>query len=477
MLLHNKNKSMKAVFFLSAMIVLLVTSGINKAQEIIKTQNPDENKLKASGELLTDERFLLKDKNDWVWNENRLTLKLDKKITDNSKFYSEVWIRNIGLPNITRSADLYNKGIVDPYNLEIREAYVQIIGLLTNKLDLKIGRQYIAWGTADKLNPTDNLNPYDMEDILDFGRHRGSDAINLNYYFNNYFSMQGVFIPFFQPANLPAGIFSNALNPPVPELPQGMVLKTISDTILMPRYSIGQSSVSGLKFKGFAGGVDFSVSYVWGIDGLPFNTRNTFFPVDALGGTKISSQLSFARTHIIGADMATSLAGIGLWAEAAAFIPEKDIVMTNDLSAFYPMSLVPVTRDTLIMDRTKPYLKFIVGGDYFFADGSYFNIQYLHGFIHERGNKNLNDYFFLRYEKKFFNEKLKISPISGAFIVADWNEIKDDYALVYMPEIAYQATANAEITLSAVFFNGKGDNFFVNLKDFNMFIFKLKYNF
>lgn len=179
--------------------------------------------------MLTDERLLLKDKNDWAWNENRLTLKLDKRIAGNSKFYSEVWLRNIGLPNATQSADLYNKGIVDPYNLEIREAYVQLNDFLTKNLDVTIGRQRIVWGTADKLNPTDNLNPYDLEDILDFGRHRGSDAVNLNYYINNDFSLQGVFIPFFQPANMPVGIFANALNPNM-EVPQGMVLQTLSDT-------------------------------------------------------------------------------------------------------------------------------------------------------------------------------------------------------------------------------------------------------
>jgi len=467
---------MKRIYFFIVMIMLLVTSGINQAQDGVKAQNPDENKLKLSGELLTDQRFLLKNQNDWVWNENRLTLQLDKKITDNSKFYSEVWLRNIGLPSITTSTDLYNKGIVDPYNLEIREAYIQLYGFLTKNLDITVGRQRIVWGTADKLNPTDNLNPYDLEDILDFGRHRGSDAINLNYYFNNSFSMQGVFIPFFQPANMPVGIFSDALNPGM-QLPQGMVLKAYSDTILMPRYSLVQSSVSALKFKGFVRGVDFSVSYVWGMDGFPFNTRNTFFPVDTLGGINTNSQLSFARTHIIGADLSTSLAGIGLWAEAAEFIPEKDIVMTNDLSALYPVSPVPVTQDSLILDKTKPYLKFIVGGDYFFGDGSYFNIQYMHGFIHERGNKNLNDYFFIQYEKKFLNEKLKVAPISGGFIVTDWNEIKNNYALVYMPEIAYQATANAEIALSTVLFDGKGDNLFANLKDFNMFMFKFKYSF
>lgn len=38
----------------------------------------DEKDLKLSGELLTDQRLLMKDNNDWAWNENRLSLKLDK---------------------------------------------------------------------------------------------------------------------------------------------------------------------------------------------------------------------------------------------------------------------------------------------------------------------------------------------------------------------------------------------------------------
>ncbi len=456
--------------------ILILTSGVFEKQGDLKAQTKDENRLKFSGELFTGQRFLLKDKNDWVWNENRLTVDLDKKITGNSKFHSEVWLRNIGLPDITTSSDLYNKGIVDPYNLEIREAYVQVFGLLSKNLDVTIGRQRIVWGTADKLNPTSNLNPYDMEDILDFGRQRGSDAISFNYYFKSDFSLQGVFIPFFQPANLPIGIFSDAFNPGM-KLPQGMVLKEYSDSIVLPCYNIRRSSVPGLKIKGFVKGIDFSVSYIWGMDGLPFNTRNTLFPVDTLGGIKINSQLSFARNHIIGADLATGIGNIGFWAEAALFIPENDIVMINDLSAFFPMSPVPVTQDSVILDKTKPYLKFIIGGDYFFTDGSYLNVQYMHGFIHERGNNNMNDYFFLQYEKKFFNEKLKIAPIGGGFVIADWEGIKNNYALIYMPEITYQATVNSELSLSAVFFDGKGHNLFANLNDNNMLMFKFKYSF
>jgi hypothetical protein len=151
--------------------------------------------------------------------------------------------------------------------------------------------------------------------------------------------------------------------------------------------------------------------------------------------------------------------------------------MTNDLSAFYPMSPVPVTQDSLVLDKTKPYIKFVVGGDYFFSDGSYLNVQYLHGFFHERARENLNDYFFLRYEKTFLNNKLKITPIGGGFIVTGWNNIKDNYALAYMPEIVYKATINSEITLATVIFDGKGDNLFAQLKDYNMLMLKLKYSF
>jgi len=139
------------------------------------------------------------------------------------------------------------------------------------------------------------------------------------------------------------------------------------------------------------------------------------------------------------------------------------------------MSPVPVTMDSILLDKTIPYIKFVLGGDYNFSDGSYLNFQYLHGFIHERGIENLNDYIFMRYEKKFFNEKLKIAPIGGGFIVTDWNKIKDNYALVYVPEIAYKATDNAEISISTAIFSGKGNNLFGKLNDYDMF--KLKYNF
>ena len=61
----------------------------------------DENSLKLSGELLSDQRFLLETPNDWVWNENRLDLKLEKKIQGFAKFHGNIWLRNFGEHEIT----------------------------------------------------------------------------------------------------------------------------------------------------------------------------------------------------------------------------------------------------------------------------------------------------------------------------------------------------------------------------------------
>jgi len=436
-----------------------------------------ENSLKLSGKLLTDQRILLNDNNDWAWNENRLDLKLEKKVPGTSKFYSNIWFRNIGVPQLSSSSDLYNKDKINPYNLEIREAYMELYGFLFKDLDIKIGRQIITWGTADKLNPTDNLNPYDLEDILDFGRHRGSDAINLNYYLSNDYSIQAVYIPFFQPVNIPIGIFANALNSEM-EIPQGMTLMGFSDNLNMPEYNHGESSTAGLKFKGFAAGFDFSLSYVWGRDGMPIATYNTFTPFDTLGGITINAQLDFIRTHIIGADLAGSIGSVGVWAEAAAFIPDNDVVMTNDFSAMYPPSTpVEMTIVDMTVLENKAYVKYVVGADYTFGNGAYLNFQYMHGFINERGADNLNDYFFVQLERKFFDDKLKLVPLAGGFIVSDWDDLENNYALIFIPELSYQATDNANISLSTAIFDGKGTNIFANMSDYNMLMFKLKYSF
>ncbi len=430
--------------------------------------------LRIGGELLTDQRFFLEDGNDWAWNETRLDLRLDKR-TDKVKFYGNVWLRNLGGPNTMQSAALFSKDKINPWNFDLREAYAEVFGFLSDNLDLKIGRQRIVWGTADQFNPTDNLNPYDVEDILDFGRHQGSEAISLTWHFSNNSSLQGVYLPFFRPAVLPLGSFSDLFYP-APELPGGLNLTGIEDHLIMPRHNLAEGASAGMRFKGFAANFDFSLSYVYAYDGFPLMNASTIIPQENLPDAIVSASLIFPRQHVFGADLAGSIGSVGVWAEGALFLPGKEIHQITDLSLLYPQSPVPVLHDSIVIEK-KPWVKFIVGADYTFAGGTYLNVQYLHGFIHERGNGNLNDYLILSVEKDFFNGQLHIRPLAGGVSVSDWDEPSKNYAVFYTPEILYRGIDNFEIGLGAYVFAGKGDGIFAGLKEMDMLQVKAKLSF
>lgn len=56
----------------------------------------------------------------------------------------------------------------DYFELNLYEASVKVSRFLLPKLDLTIGKQRIAWGTADKVSVVDNLNPIDFANFFSF---------------------------------------------------------------------------------------------------------------------------------------------------------------------------------------------------------------------------------------------------------------------------------------------------------------------
>jgi len=435
---------------------------------IVLSAPAQENPLHLGGELYLDNRFRL-ESGEWSWNENRLDLQLDKKFGGKARFHSQVWLRSFGFPFLNQSEQLFNTDQTSPYNLQIREAYVEFYDLFVKNLDVRIGRQRIAWGTADKLNPTDNLNAYDLEDIWDFGRHHGSDAIRARYYFNDFY-LEGDYIPFFRPATLPRGDWAEGLGRPV-EIPPGFYVAEMIDSLATPALKLGESAAYAFKFGGFAAGFDFSASYVYGREGLPVGYLSQISFANMEGGLAVRNYMDFPRLHIVGIDLAGAIRSVGVWAESAAFIPTEAWKLTIDLSAFG----LP-DRDSILVER-KPWFKVAAGFDYTFRGGHYLNFQYLHGFMHERGRGNLNDYFVMNYEKRFFNEKLKVQPATLALVVSDWKDIADNYALVYMPFMTYMPNVNAEIFLGVRLIGGKGDDVFAQYKDKDEFVFGVRYRF
>ena len=427
-----------------------------------------EDPLQIRGELLIDNRFRTEDAT-WSWNENRLDLQLDKRFAGKARFFGNIWLRSFGFPFITRTQELFNKDLTSPYNLEIREAYVALYGFLSENLDVTIGRQRIAWGTAWKLSPTDNVNPYDLEDIWDFGRHLGSDAIRLKYYMGDFY-VEGDYVLFFRPATLPMGDWSQALMPAV-DLPQGFTLQQFTDSLAMPSWKLGETGSFALKLGGYLPGFDFSGSYIYGRDGFPIAYENIIEMGDSMGQVMIQSNMFFPRLHIFGLDASSSIGSIGIWGEVAMFLPDKQVVAVNDLSSFGLPAI-----DTVLLEK-KPYFKYVAGADYTFRNGHYINFQYLHGFVHERGKGELNDYFVLDYEKSFFNNKFKIKPATMAFIVSDWKDIRGNYALVYMPFVEYMPNLNTVLSLGVRLIWGEGGSAFAMLNDKDEAVVRVSFKF
>jgi hypothetical protein len=419
-----------------------------------------------SGYLQIDNRIRTK---DWSYSsqEYRLSLQTDYKPNDNIHFSSELWLRSIGFPDIKTSNDLRNNQKITPAALDLREAYVDLYGLVNRNLDLRIGRQRIAWGVADKLNPTDNLNPNDLEDILDFGRHLASNGIKASYYIKD-LSLSGVFIPVSTPAVLPQGDWANAFTPTI-SLAQGFSYRNITDTIIMPDHTLKQSSIYGARLAGSLLNYDFSLSYVYTRYDLPILNRMTFIPTSNPPEVDLQYQLVFPRTNIIGFDLAGAIKDIGIWAEAAMYLPEKT-TLTTDLSL-----LGMGTQDTILLE--KPYLRYIIGLDYTFKNGIYINGQYLRGFVHERGNENLEDYFTFAMEWKFLQDKIKLSPLNSAIEIKNWQDIKHNYAVALSPEISYNPFSGAELSIGFRWLQGSNTTTFGRAQDNDELYLKVKYCF
>lgn len=174
------------------------------------------------------------------------------------------------------------------WSFGLDEAYLDYYG---RDFDLRVGKQRINWGTALQVNPTSYLNPINVNNPL--GPKLPVYAMNLDYYVDDNWKLTGVYLPFFVPA-LEA----------VPGQPQIEVLKPA--TTLKNGEVALKISAMGLR------GADFSVSYFRGKEDLPTPILQPGQPPKAY----------FRDVQIFGADLATTVGEVGVWAELAYNLPK-----------------------------------------------------------------------------------------------------------------------------------------------------------
>lgn len=269
------------------------------------------------GYLLLDKRFVRSGEKVRIADfYNRLRLEMSVDPGSQLSLFASLEARFYDFSRTGEISQLSELSFQYPTDLSIREAFVDVRGFLFSNVDLRIGKQRIPWGTADGLNPTDNLNPDDFSDLVDFTRKVPTWAVRADIYLGEA-TLTGIWLPGVRPVLLPQGL-QELFQVPLQEKGWKMRLKLPERT--------PQNSMMGLKLSARLDRVDLSVSYFRGYDDIPA-PRGVYF---APGRTEYLFILP--KIQVLGIDFATEAGGAGIW--------EKPVSSFRKNSGFFTKALV-----------------------------------------------------------------------------------------------------------------------------------------
>jgi len=279
----------------------------------------------------------------------------------------------------------------EPFELSLYEAYVKVNHFLLRDLDLTVGKQRIQWGTADKLNVVDNLNPVDFANFLTFDpdyylERRPQTALNFEFYPLKNTKLQLVWLVNRQLSPLPAG-FSE-------------MLKANHSALAEPEINIATEKTAlkntnlGLRLSTVLLNIDLGLSYHLGNYSLPY--IQGVETNDPLEQRPSQVYFKYPKKQVFGLDLSGELESIGWWAELARIQPESVSAWLRTYVLIGGQT-VPVSLDFQLMEKS--YWQWVIGADYTFsvASGFYINLQYLHGLFDEASfSSQSKTYFGLR---------------------------------------------------------------------------------
>lgn len=181
--------------------------------------------------------------------------------------------------------------------VDLREGFLD---LTFEKVDLRLGKQQVVWGSTDGFRVTDVVNPLDLRE---FGLAEFLDSRiplwmgKIDYYLTTDFSLQALIIPemqFVEPAHAGSEYAFGS-----PEIPQGVV--PIINAVKEPDESF-ENTEYGLKFTGYYGGWDLTLNYLYTWDDEPIVKKS----LDPNAGTMTISP-EHERMHIAGGTFATAV--------------------------------------------------------------------------------------------------------------------------------------------------------------------------
>jgi len=233
--------------------------------------------------------------------------------------------------------------------LELREAYVEFSA---GPGDFRLGKQIIAWGTADGNNPTDNVNPYDFYYLFLPGTDRKvGNVMAVARLYLGMANLEVAVTPVFQPNRIPVN------EPDFPifgDVPFTMDLtKANYPDRGLENTEVGVRVLLPLRM------MDVSLSYFRGFDRMFTPVFNELFPGTGIPDQTSLKSLEYYPTQVIGGELVTFLGDWAIRAEGAYFL-------TEDKDGDHPGIRNPYLQYVLQLDRMADNSNLVVQllGDY-----------------------------------------------------------------------------------------------------------------
>jgi hypothetical protein len=325
--------------------------------------------------------------------------------------------------------DLFSPGAT---RAQLREGYLD---LRFGSLDFRVGQQIIAWGRADRINPTDNLTSRDFTLLVpeDGDQRTGTVGIKGTYHWGGT-SFIGVWLPTFQSDIIPIQI------PPDP-------------FVLLPR-QLPNEPVSQFAFKidRSGGPLDWSLSY--------FNGYDLYPDLEIVGFTltKVNVAPTYHKIQVVGADAATVWGPYGFRAEMAYTFTDH----SNNPQVKSPFFFMVLGADRTFLGSLNVNLQFILRVISDFVDPNSVPNPAARAVAIEQATINsqldqVQESISLRINKKWLNETLE-TEVASVFGI-----VRGDYAV--RPKAKYAITDRLRATVGGDIFRGPTPSFFGRIRD------------
>ena len=361
----------------------------------------------------------------------------------------------------------------DEYDLELHEALFQTG---SRNFRISLGRQIIRWGKTDQISPVDTINPRDFREFVlpEYEETKKPTWMADARIFFDQFTMEGVFIPFFQESefqwfesdwavfpHLKTRILNSAAPDPV---------KTYARQIRTNETEPSNEAEFGLRLTTAIENWDLGLSWHHTTEDMPFiqsfPVKNIQTDGDFSTDTLVSDltgavfadepiEAEYKRMDVFGLEFETVISDFGFRGEAAW--NEKESFLTSDLTS-----------------ARSPSLHYVLGTDYTTNTDIYLNLQFAHRHIYDHTSDML---YFDRNTYSILGEVSRD-------LFTQWTEGSLHYTVTlnndswYLsPRITCTYITNLELIVGANLFFGGDDTWLGRYKNDSQFFMDLSYHF